>query len=241
MTTYYRQLADYTKALRAYIKEATGLDASRIVFSPPDTAKRKLKEVLAETSNPQVSTTEIDNFVSFYFPFAAPGVAVERQSPMQSFFGAVAGKLRQLSWADNYDLPVQIDIWAGPDQNGKAFNFNTRMDLEWYMQRHHGIHVAFRDFTAWDPNNPSAEFDVRDYYELIKGAVTDNSAVENLFTEGALLRTTVEFTWMIALYRLPSVSTPVGRIEHIIAEFQNDVTKEFDVEWEITTSTTTVI
>ena len=245
--TYFRQLEDYTLALTTYIKAATGLPDSRIIFSAPDVAKRKLKErnaVLAGDAQPASGgkTVEVDQFVSFYFPFGSPGLAEYRQSPQQSFWGGSANASGVRGFVDHVDLAVQIDVWGGPDQKAKDFVFSTRMAIEAYMFRHQRIQVAFRDLVTKDPvraKDPSYVWDVNCWYEVNKGEAHDNSLVEALFEKGSMYRGTIDFTWFTSFYRVNAgdPNEAFKKIARIIYMSRTSINDEFETEWIITTTT----
>lgn len=250
--TYFRQLTDYATALEAYIMAATGLGADRVVFAAPDVAKRKLKEKLAVLNGDPTNgyTLEIDQFVSYYFVFGAPGSAEYRQSPMASFFGHIAKASGVWAHADYIDMHVEVDIWGGPDQSGKSFIFEKRMMLNNYSFRHRRIAVQFRDLVTRTPNldpNTVQVYDVNCWYEIERGETTDHSQLEQLFNQGTLYRSTFEFTWLMALYSVPGLPgsdpTTIAYIERIIAMFATamapgPITDPYVEEWSITTTTT---
>lgn len=220
--TYYRQIEDYATGLIAYIIAATGESEDRIIYSPPDVALRKLKEKLAEKYGyPAGKTVEIDQYISFYFPFASPGVADYRQSPQQSFWGGIANASRLKGWVDQFDLHVEINIWGGPDQFGRQYTFEKRMVLENYMYRHQRIQVTLRDLVSKDPVKAKTGqvFDANCWYEFLKGEVTDNSEVEALFQKGSRYRATAEFTWYISLFKV-RLDQHIGDINRIIYMFK---------------------
>lgn len=235
----YRQLQDYETAMRSYIMAATGIEEDRIIFSTPDIAKRRLKERL---NNKYRSTTipktiEVDNFISFYIPFVQDQVST-RSSVLQGFIGGLGVVSGKEAYVINLDTPIQIEIWGGPDQRGKQFVFEKQMLLKDYFRRNQAVQVQFRDLETKDPSKPTQKFDVDCWYLLQPQSFIDNSRPEEQYIQGALYRTTVEALWLITFYNMPDLPA-YARFKEIVLEWEASQGDPDQVEWVITTSTTT--
>lgn len=238
MADLYQQLTDYSTAFRDYLKTATGLPDERIVFGPPDIARRKLRERLERATNvsSKEETVERDKFISYFFPYASPGTSDERMSVQQGMYGGLGYASKKRIFPQNVDLPVQIDIWGGPEQSGPAFVFNMRKKLEFYMYRKARINVQFTDLITKNPSSPQALWDVNCWYDFIRGETSDNSDIESLYVKGANHRATMDLTWLTTFYDDPE-EDPVQKLNAIIVEYE-----ESDGSWTeeviVTTSTT---
>lgn len=227
----YSQLGDYIDGLRSYIHTATGIATNRIIFSTPDIAKRRILQELNDKNTATLTKTiEVDNFISFYFPFVQDQIST-RSNVAQGFYGGKAMSQRKVGWNINLDVPVQIEIWGGPTQEGKAFVFNAQMMLKDYMRRMQGVPVLFTDPTdsthllpdpnlvTKDPVHPTIPYDANNFYLFLLEGSVDNSQPQEQYNQGALYRATFEFNWMVTFYNIPS-QTPIGTIQEIVIEYE---------------------
>ena len=117
-------------------------------------------------------TIEIDTYISFFFPFAISGYADDRSSPMQGIWGGEGERSKRKAWVINQNVPVQIDIWGGPTQDGKAYVFENHMLFTNYHYRNQRLKVEFTGIPTKDTSDVTKDFDVNCWYEFVNnGAI----------------------------------------------------------------------
>jgi hypothetical protein len=238
----YSQLADYVRGLTTYIHIATGVPTNRIIFSTPDIAKKRIVERETRLATTLTKTKEIDTFISFYFPFVQEQIS-DRSSVMQGFYGGKASAQKKTGWNINLDVPVTIDIWGGPTQDGKEYVFTNQMLLKHAMRSMQGVNILFSDPTnpaVPDPNlvtkdihHPEIPYDANNFYLLQLQGITDNSRPEEQYISGANYRATFDFIWLVTFYNIPSNSAIISSLQEVIVEYEATGGDELRIEVDV--------